>query len=647
MHLNLIFKILLILILPIFLYSENIEKEPIKLIKVETNEQVQNTPTPDSSNLPEEKAVAEIEKSPIDKQLEEQNKLLEEVINNINNEKYLSSTIDVKDYKKEISLLTNKININKIEKNTLAMKRDQLKREYLKHEYSYEQTLRNIILAKQEYKDKKYFEKLINNNLKELEESGKILDENTKLYEEELNNKNYISNAFTENYIQLFNQNHIQSFVLEYLLENMSSFRKTNFFLDEFNLQYLVNKIDSLYGISFISGLTSYHLKFSIGQIVVVIFIMGILRLLNLKIISLIANLISRFFVRSKDADSESIRQYLRMSIDSPLKFSLYLLGIQISVFILVDDPELIDTIMPWINTTYMALLTWGLYAILNNSINIYAHSLLEKYPNVRKEMIVFILRIIKIILVLLVVLFLFTQLGIDIKAIAASLGVGGIAIALASKDTLANFFSSLNIMTDNSFSQGDWIKTSNVEGTVVDIRMRTTRIRTFDNAMITVPNTELANTPITNWSKRRIGRRIKMNLGVTYNSKMEDIVRLKKDILEMLENHPGIASSSNTKSNQTMMFEAIKQEDLVGIKKTLLVYIDAYGASSIDILIYCFSRSPDWEEWLITKEDVLIKLEALVKKNNCDFAYPTQTIMLKKEEEIVNLVSEKLSSMS
>ena len=647
MNSKLFFKMLLLLILPIFLYSENIEKEPVKLIKVETIEQTKDVQIEENTNTTEVKTQEEIAKSPIEKQIEEQNKLLEDVIKNINSEKYLTSSIDIKAYKKEMSLLTNKININRIEKNTLAVKRDEIKKTYLKQEYNYEQTLKNIVLAKQEYKDKKYFENLIKNNLKSLEKDQELVDKNTKLYDEESKNKNTISNAFSENYIELHNQTHIQTFVLEYLLENMSSFRKTNFFIDEFNLQYLVNKIDSIYGISFISGLTSYHLKFSIGQIVVVIFIMGILRLLNLKIISLIANLIARFFVRSKDADSESIRQYLRMSIDTPLKYSLYLLGIQISVFILVDDPILIETIMPWINTTYMALLTWGLYAILNNSINIYAHTLLEKYPNVRKEMIVFILRIIKIILILLVILFLFTQLGIDIKAIAASLGVGGIAIALASKDTLANFFSSLNIMTDNSFSQGDWIKTSNVEGTVVDIRMRTTRIRTFDNAMITVPNTQLANTPIINWSKRKIGRRIKMTLGITYDSQMKDIVQLKKDIFEMLDNHPNIASNKNIQESHSRRFEAIKKEDLQGIKRTLLVYIDAYGASSIDILIYCFSRSPDWEEWLITKEDVLVKLEALVKKNNCDFAYPTQTIMLKKEEELIDPISEKLSSMS
>ena len=610
MQSKLFFKILLLLILPIFLYSENVKEESISLTKNQNS---------------------------IERQIQEQNKLLEEVVKNINNEKYLNLTIDKKTYKKEINLLTNKININKIQKNNLAVIRDELKKEYLKQKYDYELTLKNISQAKLEYKDKKYFENLIKSNLKSLEKSQQLLDKNILTYEKESKNKNTVSDTFSENYVELHNQTHVQAFVLEHLLDNMSSFRKTNFFIDEFNLQYLVNKIDSIYGISFISGLTSYHLKFSIGQIVVVLFIISILRLLNLKIISLIANLIARFFVRSKDADSESIREYLKISIDTPLKYSLYLLGIQISVFILVDDPVLIETIMPWINTTYMALLTWGLYTILNNSINIYAHTLLDKYPNVRKEMIVFILRIIKIILILLVVLFLFTQLGIDIKAIAASLGVGGIAIALASKDTLANFFSSLNIMTDNSFSQGDWIKTSDVEGTVVDIRMRTTRIRTFDNAMITVPNTQLANTPIINWSKRKIGRRIKMTLGITYTSKMEDIVNLKNDIRNMLNNHPDIASSKNEEVNHSKRFEAIKKEDLQGIKKTLLVYIDAYGNSSIDILIYCFTKSPEWENWLTTKEDVIVKIEALVKKNNCDFAFPTQTIFVKNDSEVLS----------
>lgn len=318
--------------------------------------------------------------------------------------------------------------------------------------------------------------------------------------------------------------------------------------------------------------------------------------------------------------------------------FALYTLSFQISIFILVKDSEVISKMMPWINTIYIALLTWTIYAIINNSMNIYAHSLLEKYPNVRKEMIVFILRIIKILLIMFVIIFLLSQLGIDIKAIIASLGVGGIAVALAAKDTLANFFGSLNIMTDNSFSQGDWIKTNDIEGTVVDIRMRTTRIRTFDNAMITIPNSQLASSHILNWSKRIIGRRIKMSIGITYESKMSDIKNLKDDINNMLKNHPEIASSENTHIDASRTFEATKREDLHGVKNTLFVFIDEYGDSSINILVYCFSKSPVWEDWLKTKEDVIIKISELAIKNHCEFAYPTQAVVLKNPTNIASM---------
>ena len=223
-------------------------------------------------------------------------------------------------------------------------------------------------------------------------------------------------------------------------------------------------------------------------------------------------------------------------------------------------------------------------------------------------------------------------QLGFDIQAILASLGIGGIAVALAAKDTLTNFFGSLNIITDNSFSQGDWIQAGDIEGTVVDIRMRTTRIRTFSNGMITVPNAQLANTAILNWSKRRIGRRIKMSLGITYSSKMSDIQNLVVDINEMLTNHEGIATSKIQIEDKEKKSNLLKKEDLIGVKKTLLVYIDEYDASSINILIYCFSRSPNWEDWLGVKENVIVRINELVLKNSCDFAFPTQSIILGKE---------------
>ncbi|MDY0052096.1 MAG: mechanosensitive ion channel family protein [Aliarcobacter sp.] len=619
-------RIFIILIIPIFLFSDNIPTTPIKLLAKENTvtKQVNEQTITDDSN------------QTIENQIDVQTKLVDEIINNINNESYLTSLPAKNYYDNEILSLTNKINANNIQNNTLAAKRDELKVAFLNEKSYYENTLKDIILAKQEFKNKKYFEELLQKNIQKIQDFK--LDEYSIIYNTEIKNDNKISTEFVDNYIELYNQKHTQLFALQYLSANMQKFRASNFFIDEFNLKYMINKIDNIKGISFISSLSSYHLNFSIGEASVVFLIIIFFRLLNRYLIALIINFISKIFFKNDEKEEESVLYYLKDAINSPLIYSLYLFSIQISIFILIKDQTLINQIMPWINTLYMALLTWAVYSVLNNSITIYAQNLLEKYQNVRKEMIVFILKIIKVLLILVVILFLFTQLGIDVKAIAASLGVGGIAIALAAKDTLANFFASLNIMTDNSFSQGDWIKTADFEGTVVDIRMRTTRIRTFDNAMITVPNSQIANAHILNWSKRIIGRRIKMSIGVTYENKISDIVSLKNDILDMLVNHPNIASNKNIDISKTRAFEAIKREDLEGIKNTLLVYIDEFSGSSINILVYCFSRSPVWEDWLDTKEDVMVKIARLVEKNHCEFAYPTQVVHLKQDEKTEDL---------
>ncbi|QKF78325.1 mechanosensitive ion channel family protein [Arcobacter defluvii] len=624
-----IYKFLfIILFLPQFLLSQDIPTTPIKLLAKESQQQ-------QAIAKPTEQTNTDDLTQNIEDQIDSENKLVDDVINNINNESYLTTLPEKNYYDNEILFLTNRINANNLQKNTLAVKRDELRVEFLKEKATYEDTLKNIILGKQEFRNKKYFEEILKNNIKQIQNFK--LDDYASLYESESKNSsvNKVSADLVDNYIELYNQKHTQLFVLQYLYSNIQKFRASNFFIDEFNLKYLIDKIDNVKGISFISSLTSYHLNFSIGELIIALLIILFFRLINRYLIVIITNFISKLLIKDKNHNlEENILFHLKDAINSPVIYSLYLFSIQLSMFILVKDQTFINSVMPWINTIYMALLTWAIYAILDNSISIYAQNLLEKYQNVRKEMIVFILKIIKVVLILVVVLFLFTQLGIDVKAIAASLGVGGIAIALAAKDTLANFFASLNIMTDNSFSQGDWIRTNDFEGTVVDIRMRTTRIRTFDNAMITVPNSQIANAHIMNWSKRKIGRRIKMSIGVTYESKMEDIVNLKNDIHDMLLNHPKIATNKTINISKTKAFEAIKREDLDGIKNTLLVFVDEYSSSSIDILVYCFSKSPVWEEWLIAKEEVMVEISKLVEKNNCAFAYPAQTIFLKNDNE-------------
>lgn len=571
--------------------------------------------------------------SEIEEQLNINNEYSNEVLKNIVSDFYLKNKSNTEEINKNINLLQSKISINKKQGNIQASFRDELEVLKLKLNKKFESSLITLTNAVHEYKSKEFFIDIIDKNIDFINSFN--LDIYANYYEKNKDASNAVALAFNENYTDVYNLINKQLFTLNYLKNNISKFRKSNFFIDEFNIQYIIKTVDNQSFIKPVSTVTNHYADITVGEFLVVVFVLLFFRMINTKIISLFVGYLSNLVSKFANNDSYNFKEIIKEAFHKPLKFILYTFALQISILILVDDTLLIAQLTPWINTVYMAVITWIVYKLLDNGINIYVQRLLETYPNVRKEMIVFILRIIKIILILIVILFLFSQLGIDIKAIAASLGVGGIAIALASKDTLANFFGSLNIMTDNSFSQGDWIKTSSVEGTVVDIRMRTTRIRTFDNALITVPNSELANAHIMNWSKRIIGRRIKMSLGITYESKMEDIINLKKDIYDMLVHHPDIANEENTATDEHVRFEVIKHEDLKGVKRTLLVYIDEYANSSINILIYCFSKSPDWEDWLKTKEDVIIKISELVHKNNCEFAYPAQTIHIKRDDEI------------
>jgi len=554
---------------------------------------------------------------------------METIVKNINIE--TRYPFDKSDYKKQINFLQNKININSKYENTLAVSRDTIKINILQNNFMVAKTINAIIDGKNTFKAKKYFVTLLNDALKTL---NAIDLENYKEIASVIkeNDTNPISSDFKKSYEILDAQIKANIFVFTYLKSHMNQYRASNLLLDELSLKYVINQIDANQHIKNISDIVYYYFHISIGKIVILLSIFAIFFTINRKILPFLAKILTKKLSKEINSLKVSIKDILPSSFHILISIILYIFALHVSLFLLIDTASTLNKLIPWFNTIYLSLFSYLFYKILTNYINFSSDKIFDNYPNMRKEMVDFLLRILKVVIFILLGLFLLVQLGFDIKAIIASLGIGGIAIALAAKDTLTNFFGSLNIITDNSFSQGDWIEAGNVQGTVVDIRMRTTRIRTFANAMITVPNAQLANMSILNWSKRVIGRQIKMSVGITYESKMSDIENLVYDIREMLQSHSLIATS---KLNIDKKPYLLKKEDLIGVKNKILVYIDEYGDSSINILVYCFSRSPIWEDWLETKQDIIIKISDLVEKNHCSFAFPTQTIHIEKEKGI------------
>jgi MscS family membrane protein len=221
-------------------------------------------------------------------------------------------------------------------------------------------------------------------------------------------------------------------------------------------------------------------------------------------------------------------------------------------------------------------------------------------------QLIPFIIEIAKIITyIFALVIVMGNVFEVDITALAAGLGIGGIALAMASKESLENLLGSFTIFFDQPFTVGDTVTVGTVTGTVEKVGFRSTRIRTFDKSLVTVPNKKMIDAELDNLGMRPV-RRVKFNIGLTYETAPEQIKAIVTDIQAMINQHP--------KTNQEGK-----------------VRFQEFGSSSLDILVMYFVDSPKWNDLIDVKEDVNYKIMEIVKKHNSDFAFPSTTVYLQK----------------
>ncbi|MCR9161257.1 MAG: mechanosensitive ion channel family protein [Nannocystaceae bacterium] len=201
-------------------------------------------------------------------------------------------------------------------------------------------------------------------------------------------------------------------------------------------------------------------------------------------------------------------------------------------------------------------------------------------------------------------VVMIIQNLGYSAASLLAGFGLGGAALAFASKDTVANFFGSIVIFVDRPFQIGDWVEVGDVEGTVETVGIRVTRIRTFANALLTIPNATFTTSPINNWSRMR-KRRIKMTIGLTYDTtpdKMRQAVEAVRDI--------------------------IRNDDRLHQDFFLVNFFD-FGASSLDIFCYLFTRTTNWAEHMQIREEFMLRVMEAMQGLGLEFAFPTTTVHL------------------
>lgn len=221
------------------------------------------------------------------------------------------------------------------------------------------------------------------------------------------------------------------------------------------------------------------------------------------------------------------------------------------------------------------------------------------------------IARVLKFGAFVLMLLFFGEHFGLSMSGLLAFGGIGGIAIGMAGKDILSNVFSGAMLYFDRQFKIGDWIRSPdrNIEGTVVEIGWRLTKIMTFDKRPLYVPNSLFSSISVEN-PGRMTNRRINTEVGLRY----EDAGKLRvivDEIGQMLAQHPDI--------DQT---------------QTTLVYFNAFAASSLNIMVYCFTKTTQWAEWLGIQQDVYLKIIDIVQRHGADFAFPSQTLYVEKGGE-------------
>ena len=365
--------------------------------------------------------------------------------------------------------------------------------------------------------------------------------------------------------------------------------------------------------------LVEYNL--SLVKIILILFISLFFYLIRTRLYRLVELLLIkiRFLGKYSQEISDEIRR--------PINFLLLVVNIELMLYI-YNNFYTIDSLNKIFNILYSILFTIIIFRILNTVASIHINDIDQSNKKVKDEMVNVAIKIVNFLIMIMGLLLVMHFAGANLGTVLSGLGIGGFAIALAARESLSNFLGTISILMSDMFSQGDWIAVGTTEGIVIEIGLRVTTLRTFDNALISIPNGVIANQDVKNWSKRTIGRRIKMSIGVKYDSKPSNIKEAIIEIRDMLQNHPDIATDK-TKYQQSRKKSSkiVSHDDAMGVKRTLYVHLDEFTDSSINILINCFSKKVGVNDWLETKEDIMYNIMDILEKNSLEFAYPSLSI--------------------
>ena len=358
-----------------------------------------------------------------------------------------------------------------------------------------------------------------------------------------------------------------------------------------------------------ISAVTDFFINFSeflphLLTILIAFAVFGAVFMLRRKIVSLLISFMKKICQRIPHAD-EILDSFTRPLVVLAAAVSGYL-GIKILIgglFTAQWSVSLLAFLATLMKAIVIVMVAWGL---LRGSAPIIS-AIRGGESSLDQTIVSFLSNIVKVVIVLLATVMVMDAFDYDITGLITGLGITGLTVALAAQDTASNLFGGVIIIADKPFAVGDWIQTSSIEGIVEDISLRSTRVRTFKDAVIVVPNSTLSSTAIINWSQMN-KRKVEMTLGFTYQTSHETLDTVISGIRKLLAEDPDVVDP-------------------------VLVGFAGFNASSLDVSVNFFLRVTDLPSYSDAKERINFAIMDLCEKAGADFAYPTQTIFLEKNE--------------
>jgi MscS family membrane protein len=217
--------------------------------------------------------------------------------------------------------------------------------------------------------------------------------------------------------------------------------------------------------------------------------------------------------------------------------------------------------------------------------------------------------KLLQILIVGAAIIYILSEMDINVTALIAGLSIGALALALAAQDTVKNLIGSIMIFIDKPFQVGDWVLLDGQEGTIIEVGFRSTRIQLLDTSIVSMPNGNVANLTIINLGVRTF-RLLNVLIGVTYDTSPEKIEAFTEALKKLILEHPEIH------------------------KENSLVHFREMGDFALKIIFRCFIPVNNIGDELRIKEQIYLEIMRIAQRLNIEFAFPSQTIYMAKDGE-------------